>query len=366
MASVKTPTPPPAPTPISAADEYRKTADMMSDPALQQKMLDVEKQLRPQYAALNLADLQTYQGGLLGLQEATTRQSAALERETLAAQRQADIGDVEKYGGRATAAMRAADPYSTRMAELSQQAAEQAYAASGRVTPEQMRGAQQAARAGGLARGRVGDQSTIASEILGREDILAKRRAEAAQAGQMAFGMNRAISADPFQAILGRQSGALGYGAQQMGMAQQLGSQAIGPRAVDYNAGLNLAMQNASNLGSYNTSIFGAQSQFAGAQEQARGAMIGGALSGLGAIGGGFASKCWVAREVYGENNPKWMLFREWLNNHAPKWFDSLYVKHGEKFAIWIANKPLLKSVIRKWMDSRIAVLISTKGLSYA
>lgn len=291
MASVKTPTPPPAPAAISAADEYRKTAEMMADPALQQKMLDVEKQLRPQYAALNLADLQTYQTGLLGMQDATTRQAAALERETLAAQRAADIGDVEKYGGRATAALRAADPYSARMAELSQQAAEQAYASSGQVTPEQMRGAQQTARAAGLARGRVGDQSSIAAEILGREDILARRRAEAAQAGQLAFGMNRAISADPFQAILGRQSGALGYGAQQMGMAQQLGSQAIGPRAVDYNAGLNLAMQNQKNLGSYQTAIYGSQAQVAGANAQAQGAMIGGMLGGLGsAASGGFTS----------------------------------------------------------------------------
>ena len=366
MASVKTPTPPPAPTPISAADEYRRTAEMMADPVLQQKMLDVEKQLRPQYAALNLADLQTYQTGLLGMQDATTRQAAALERETLAAQRAADIGDVEKYGARATSALRAADPFSARMAELSQQAAEQAYAASGQVTPEQMRSAQQTARAAGSARGRLGDQSTIAAEILGREDILARRRAEAAQAGQFAFGMNRAISADPFQAILGRQSGAMGYGAQQMGMAQQLGSQAIGPRAVDYNAGLNLAMQNQSNLGNYNTAIFGSQAQLAGANAQARATMISGAFQGLGAIGGGIAQKCWVAREVYGESNPKWMLFREWLNNHAPKWFDSLYIKHGEKFADWIADKPVLKSIIRKWMDSRIAVLVSTKGLSYA
>lgn len=334
---------------------------MMADPVLQQKMLDVEKQLRPQYAALNLADLQTYQTGLLGMQEATTRQAAGLERETLAAQRAADIGDVEKYGGRATAALRAADPYSARMAELSQQAAEQAYAASGKVTPEQMRGAQQTARAAGLARGRIGDQSSIAAEILGREDILARRRAEAAQAGQLAFGMNRAISADPFQAILGRQSGALGYGAQQMGMAQQLGSQAIGPRAVDYNAGLNLAMQNQANLGRYQTAIYGSQAQVAGANAQARGAMIGGAFQGLGSAFG-----CWVAREVYGETNPKWLLFREWLTSNAPKWFQNLYIKHGESFAAWIANKPFLKSIIRKWMDSRIAVLVSTKGLSYA
>jgi hypothetical protein len=256
------------------------------------------------------------------------------------------------------------------MAELSQNAAEQAYAASGRVTPEQMRSAQQTARAAGSARGRLGDQSTIAAEILGREDILAKRRAEAAQAGQMAFGMNRSISADPFQAILGRQSGALGYGAQQMGMAQQLGSQAIGPRAVDYNAGLNLAMQNQSNLGSYNTAIYGSQAQVAGANAQAQGAMIGGLLGGVGsAAGGGFFGKpfgCWVAREVYGETNPKWRLFREWLANNAPKWFQNLYNKHGERFAAWISNKPFLKSIIRKWMDSRIAVLVSTKALSYA
>jgi hypothetical protein len=333
---------------------------MMADPVLQQKMLDVEKQLRPQYAALNLADLQTYQTGLLGMQDATTRQAAALERETLAAQRAADIGDVEKYGARATSALRAADPYSARMAELSQQAAETAYASSNQVTPEQMRLAQQQARSAGLARGRIGDQSSIAAEILGREDILARRRAEAAQAGQLAFGMNRAISADPFQAILGRQSGAMGYGAQQMGMAQQLGSQAIGPRAVDYNAGLNLAMQNQKNLGSYQTAIFGSQAQVAGANAQARGAMIGGAFQGLGSAFG-----CWVAREVYGETNPKWLLFREWLTSNAPKWFQNIYIKHGEKFASWIANKPILKSIIRKWMDSRIAVLVSTKGLSY-
>lgn len=291
MASVKTPTPPAAPAPISAADEYLKTAKAMADPELQRAMLKNEEELRPKYAALNLADLQTYQTGLLGMQDTATRQAAALERETLAAQRAADIGDVEKYGGRATAALRAADPFSARMAELSQQAAEQAYAASGKVTPEQMRLAQQTARSAGLARGRIGDQSSIAAEILGREDILARRRAEAAQAGQLAFGMNRAISADPFQAILGRQSGALGYGAQQMGMAQQLGSQAIGPRAVDYNAGLNLAMQNQKNLGSYQTAIYGSQAQAAGANAQARGAMIGGLLGGLGsAASGGFTS----------------------------------------------------------------------------
>jgi len=134
------------------ADEYRRSAEMMADPELQKRMLDVERQLRPAYAELNLADLRTYMGGVLGLQEQSARQSGRLEREILGAQREADIAAVEAMGGRATAALRAADPYAARMAELSQQAAERAYAQSERVTPEQMRSAQQTARMAGLAR----------------------------------------------------------------------------------------------------------------------------------------------------------------------------------------------------------------------
>lgn len=292
MASVKTPAAPPPPQPVSMAEEYRRSAEMMADPELQKRMLDVERQLRPAYAELNLADLRTYMGGVLGLQEQAARQSGRLEREILGAQREADIAAVEAMGGRATAALRAADPYAARMAELSQQAAERAYAQSEQVTPEQMRMAQQQARTAGLARGRVGDTSSIAAEILGREDVMARRRAEAAQAGQLAFGMSRAISADPFQAILGRQSGALGYGAQQQAFTQQLGGQAIGPRAVDYGAGVNLALQNQANLGRYQTSIYGAQAQSAAADAASKNALIGSVLGGLGsAAGGGFFGK---------------------------------------------------------------------------
>lgn len=260
---------------------------MMADPELQKRMLEVEKTLRPQYAALNLADLQTYQTGVLGFQEQAARQAAALERETLAAQRAADIGAVEQYGARATAALRAADPYAARVAELQQKQAEQAYASAQGVTPEQMRMAQQQARAAGLARGRVGDQSSVAAEILGREDVLARKRAEAAQMGQLAFGFNRAISADPFQAILGRQSGALGYAAQQQAFGQQLGAQPIGPRAVDYGQGVNLALQNQANLGRYQTAIYGSQAQAAAADAASKNQLIGSIFQGLGSFAGG-------------------------------------------------------------------------------
>ena len=63
---------------------------------------------------------------------------------------------------------------------------------------------------------------------------------------------------------------------------------------------------------------------------------------------------CWVAREVYGSNNPKWLMFREWLFTKAPIWFKNLYGKYGERFAKFISNKPRVKKLIRKWMDTKI------------
>jgi hypothetical protein len=58
-----------------------------------------------------------------------------------------------------------------------------------------------------------------------------------------------------------------------------------------------------------------------------------------------------VAREVYGVDNPKWVIFRGWMLNESPEWFRSTYLKHGEKFAEYIKDKPLLKAVIQEGMD---------------
>lgn len=75
--------------------------------------------------------------------------------------------------------------------------------------------------------------------------------------------------------------------------------------------------------------------------------------SSLAGSAGGALMGCWIAREVYGANNPKWVIFRLWLET-APRWFRNLYFKFGQRIAQWIANKPKLKSVIRLWMDSKI------------
>lgn len=81
---------------------------------------------------------------------------------------------------------------------------------------------------------------------------------------------------------------------------------------------------------------------------------FGSLLGGAGSLATGIAALCWVAREVYGIDNPKWLVFRSWLLTKAPAWLRKLYIKHGERFAVWIADKPRIKRVIRAAMDKAI------------
>jgi hypothetical protein len=82
----------------------------------------------------------------------------------------------------------------------------------------------------------------------------------------------------------------------------------------------------------------------------------GGGLQGGGGGGGGF---CWVAREVYGADDPRWMMFRTWLTTQAPTWLLDAYAAHGESFAAWIHDKPAAKAVVRALMDRAISAKVA-------
>jgi hypothetical protein len=78
-------------------------------------------------------------------------------------------------------------------------------------------------------------------------------------------------------------------------------------------------------------------------------------FKGVGSLGGTagiFA--CWVAREVYGADNPKWLEFREWMFTKASDNLRNFYLEYGERIAKSIRNRPKIKALIRKWMDSKI------------
>lgn len=64
---------------------------------------------------------------------------------------------------------------------------------------------------------------------------------------------------------------------------------------------------------------------------------------------------CWVARAVYGEADPNWLLFRGWLLVDAPSWFRRFYIRHGARIARWLEPRGYLKVPLRRWMDARIA-----------
>ena len=87
---------------------------------------------------------------------------------------------------------------------------------------------------------------------------------------------------------------------------------------------------------------------------------MGKAIGGAGAAAGGGSAMaalgmlCHVAREVFGEDNPEWLLFYDWKELKAPAWFRKLYNKFSVQAARFISDKPKLKNIIRRWMRSKI------------
>ena len=233
-----------------------------------------------------IAEIETQMGGLVeaggtpGLFQMLADQSRMagdLQREQLGLQRESDVAALREYAPQVVEAYREADPRSAALADLAQQQAETLYAeAEGELSPERRRIAEQAARQASLARGRIGDESSIAAEVLGREQFRSGLRAEARQAGAGAFGQQRQMAGDVGMTILGRPSSAIGLGSQMLGQAQAGAAGPMGPQLFDPNVGINMAMQQQAN-----------QASLMGAQAQASASRSAGIMGGLGAIGGG-------------------------------------------------------------------------------
>jgi hypothetical protein len=255
----------------------------VTDPRLQERLIAAEEEFRPRYAELELQDIASYARGVdetpgvFDLLEEQSRRASELQREQLQLQREADVGAIEEFAPQVVEAYRTADPYSTALADAAQQQALGLFGeAEGPLSPERRRLAEQAARQASMARGRIGDESSVAAEILGREQFKAGLRQEARQAGAGAFGQQRALAGDLGMTILGRPSQAIQLGGQTLGQATGLAAGPTGPQLFDPNVGINMALQQR-----------GQDIEFAGAQAQARGAMLGGIAGGLGTAFGG-------------------------------------------------------------------------------
>lgn len=79
---------------------------------------------------------------------------------------------------------------------------------------------------------------------------------------------------------------------------------------------------------------------------------VGDTLGVVGKIAGGvMGGMCWVARAAFGEDDPRWLQFREWLYHNAPLWLFKWYANNGESFAVYVRRSPLLAGIVRKLMS---------------
>jgi len=300
---------------------------------------------QPAYTTLGLQTLERAlmgtdgQRGLLEMYSQYVNPAmSAMEQASDRSRRESDVADVEAYGGRATEALLGSDPYKKKLSdELSRQAYEELQSGA-TLDPSLRREVQQGYRQAATARGMAYNPSSAAEESyftgLQAEQLRRQRQAFA----QNALSQRQQLTGDPFMQVLGRQGQAFGagqgYGQQGMVMGQTAPrlfspeSQYAGDIAAGNYQG-NLAARTAS--------------------AQNKTALISGAMQGLGAWKG-----CHVAREVYGEDNPKWLQFFWWKELEGPKWFRVLYNKFSEKVAGYIKDKPRVKTYIRSWMDTKI------------
>jgi hypothetical protein len=59
---------------------------------------------------------------------------------------------------------------------------------------------------------------------------------------------------------------------------------------------------------------------------------------------------CWVARAAFGEADFRWMIFRAWLMEDAPGWFQRLYLRYGEATGARLANHHGARAIVRAFM----------------
>ena len=161
--------------------------------------------------------------------------------------------------GLARGLMEAMSPEQAAVVQGFASEAERARAAAQGVTPQEQRSYEQQSREGFQAAGRLGGNRSIVSEAMGREDVLARKRAEAAQAGGRSYEAAQGFYTQPGLSLLSQVPQSYQAGQQTLGMALAGGKESSGQ--FDYNAPLGFAGQRASSVDAYNMAKFQADQQ---------------------------------------------------------------------------------------------------------
>lgn len=293
--------------------------------------------------------------GLFDLLEEQSTRAGALQREQLGLQREADVSALKKFAPQVVEAYRAADPYSTGLAEQATDrarlqaasAAEQQLqamgmslsdlspteqealiskrgmefaASTGELTPLEQRRAQQSARQASTSRGREMDQSALYGEMQSRmSQEMQKQEREIAMGSQL-LGQQAGLRGSRLgqgagmltssEALAAQRRGEYGQNLQQaFGMNRQLagdvGMTILGrPSSAIGLGGQMLGQAQQGAAGPMGPQLFdpnvginmalqqrGQDVTFQGMQAQAKAAGQAGLMSGIGSIAGGFLGK---------------------------------------------------------------------------
>jgi len=304
------------------------------------------------------------------------QQSTLANQSAFNTRAQAQAGLQQQAG---LASMQAANQFTTQQAQMEQQAGLASAAQEAARASQQAGLLQSAGLAGAAAQNAVAAQQAGLTQAAG----LTAAQQDAARASQQAgltqsaglsnqAAINQAVQAQAArqqaanQANFGGQFQAAGVRAGAAGQLGQLGQQAFN---TSQSIQQQQSQQGLLQQGLQQQLINAARGQYAGAIGAPQ-QSLGLPLAALGAAPAPqsttqsmnpglfnymqlFAGMCWVAREVYGEDDPKWLQFREWVIGYSPDWFYKAYSKYGEKVAKVVAKVPALKLVIRPFMDAK-------------
>ena len=272
---------------------------------------------------LNMARRQAADYG--DLYRRASNDQLAFDLRSATTKRQGDLNDFQQLGGDYVTQLRNTNPLLAQYYDTAQSN----MALGSQLSPEQEAELASYVRKGQAARGMGRGPTDVYQEMLQKTSYGENLRQQRMQEARGATG----LYGDIFQATTGRPT----MSATPMGATIQAPDANIGLQ--DYlSMGINFQQQDANK---------------AAAAKAQQSALIG---AGIGAIGdlGGMAMRgigCWVAREVYGETNPKWKAFRHYLFTRAPAALLRGYLRKGEAFADWLRAHPERKADVRAWMD---------------
>lgn len=260
--------------------------------------ISLQERLGPQLMAQGLGQGQQYlsgtdaQMGLLGLSKLAGMGTG----QNLTDLRAAELAQMTGQTGLTRGLLAGLSPEQASAVQQAQMEADRASASAQGVTPEEQRMYQQAAREAAQASGRLGGNSAIAAEVMGRENVLAQKRREAENARTKSYAMAGEFYTNPGLRLLSSAPQSFTAGTGLLSTALQAGPATSGQ--FDYNAPIGFAQQkagaqNQANMAQYSINAQNQQNQAAMYSQLGAGLMnigMSGMGGGAGTSLGNFAS----------------------------------------------------------------------------